>query len=81
VRALKKVLDTPSHRDFGRAIGLVIERVSPQQSTQTIKVEHDVTPSTMETARIFERIAELAAKYMPAPTVIDIRANEAGHAD
>src|ERR1700733_2884525 len=28
VRALKKVLDTPSHRDFGRAIGLVIERVS-----------------------------------------------------
>ncbi len=80
VRALKKVLDTPSHRDFGRAIGLVIERVSPQQSTHTVKVEHDATPAFKDTAQVLARIEQLAAKFavaLPAPKIIDHDANEA----
>ena len=82
VRALKKTLGNPNHRDFGRALGLVIERVSPQQSQQTIKVEHDVTPSFQETAAVMARITELATKYsvsMPAPVVIDATCKEVGH--
>jgi phage terminase small subunit len=74
VRALKKVLDTPTHRDFGRAIGLVIERVSPQQSTHTVKVEGEVKLSSRETADVLERIEQLASKFMvrlPAPKIID----------
>lgn len=70
VRALKKVLDTPAHRDFGRAIGLVIERVSPQQSNHTVKVEHDVTPSFKDTAEVLERIAKLAARYNARPMML-----------
>jgi hypothetical protein len=62
VRALKKVLDTPSHRDFGRAIGLVIERVSPQQSTHTLKVDLEAGPGLRATADVLARIAELASR-------------------
>jgi hypothetical protein len=79
VRALKKVLDTPAHRDFGRAIGIVIERVSPQQSNHVVDVRHDIGPTFKETAIVMARIAELAAKFcvtLPAPVVIDATANE-----
>jgi phage terminase small subunit len=76
VRGLKKVLDNPAHRDFGRAIGIVIDRVSPQQSTQTIKVEHDTTTAFKATADVLARIADLAARagidLSKLPPMIDV---------
>jgi phage terminase small subunit len=78
VRAMKRVLDQPQHRDFGRVIGIVMDRVAPAESTLTVK--HDATPAFQNTAEVMRRIAELAAKFniaLPAPKVIDAIANEA----
>ena len=77
VRALKKVLDNSAHRDHGRALGLVLERVAPAESTLTVK--HDATPAFQNTAEVMKRIAELAVKFnitLPVPKVIDTVANE-----
>jgi phage terminase small subunit len=74
VRALKKVLDNPSHRDFGRALGIVTDRVAPSQSTHTVKVEGEIKLSAQETAHVLARIEELAAKFavqIPAPKIIE----------
>jgi phage terminase small subunit len=74
VRGLKKVLDNPAHRDFGRALGIVMDRVSPVQSTAVVKVEGEIKLSAGETAQVLERIEELARKFsvaLPAPKVID----------
>lgn len=77
VRALKNLLGTPSHREHGRALGIVMERVAPAQSTHTIAVRHDATPAFQDSAQVMARMAELAAKYcgtmtvLPAPIVIE----------
>jgi D-arabinose 1-dehydrogenase-like Zn-dependent alcohol dehydrogenase len=76
VRALKKVLDNPGHRDFGRALGLVVDRVSPVQSTAIVKVEHEAVPSLQLTAKVFERIMQLAAQANVAP-MIDVSPEKA----
>jgi phage terminase small subunit len=73
VRALKNLLGAPAHRDHGRAVGILMERIAPVESTHTVRVTHDATPSFKETAQVLERIAELAAKFsvrLP-PRVID----------
>jgi len=74
VRAIKKILDNPNHRDFGRAIGIVMDRVAPQSSTLAVKVEHKIEMSARETAQVLERIDQLAAKFavrLPEPKVIE----------
>jgi phage terminase small subunit len=83
VRALKNLLGRPAHKDHGRAVGILMDRIAPVESTHTVRVTHDATPNFKETAAVLARIAELAAKYsvsLPAPVVIDAKANEAGHA-
>ncbi len=62
---------------------MVLDRTMPLETVSTLNVKHDVTPEFKETAQVLARIAELAAKYsvsLPAPVVIDARANEANHA-
>jgi phage terminase small subunit len=74
VRAIKKILDDPKHRDFGRAIGIVMDRVAPQSSTLAVKVEGKIELSARETAQVLERMEQLAAKFsvrLPAPKVIE----------
>lgn len=71
VRALKRVLDKPDHRDFGRAIGIVMDRVAPPQSTHKLTVEHEAAPSMRRTADVFSRIMELAARAK-VPPMIDV---------
>ena len=83
IGALSRLIENPGHKDHARGIAMVLDRTMPLETVHNVQVKHDVTPSAMETARIFERIAELAAKYMPeAPIVIDASANKAAsHAE
>jgi hypothetical protein len=76
VRALRKLLDNPAHRDHGRALGIVMDRVSPVQSTAVVKVEHEAAPSMRATAEIFERIMTLAARAN-VPPMIDVTPEKA----
>lgn len=74
VRALKNLAGTPSHRDHGRALGMIVDRVLPTQSTHTVNVRHDVSRGMRDTAAILGRVADLAAQFgaaMPAPKIID----------
>ena len=74
VRALRKLLETPSARDHGRALGIVLDRIAPQTSTLEVKVQGEAKLSAGESARVLERIEELSQKFMvalPAPKIID----------
>lgn len=62
VRALKKLLSNPKHRDHGRALSIVMDRVAPTQSTAVVKVEHEAGPGMRATAEVLARIAKIAAQ-------------------
>jgi hypothetical protein len=84
ISALSALVENPKHKDHARGIAMVLDRVHPQESVHHVKVEHNATPEFKETAQVMARIAELAAKFsvaLPAPVVIDAKANEAVHAD
>jgi hypothetical protein len=81
ISALSRLIEDPKHKDHARGIAMVLDRVHPAETVSTVKVQHDATPDFKETAQVMKRIAELAAKYsVPAPVVIDAKANEASHA-
>lgn len=74
VRALRRLIDDPKHKDHGRALGIIMDRVAPANSTHTVKVEGEVKVSAVEAARVMDRIDELTAKFMkalPAPKIIE----------
>ena len=74
VRAMRKVLDDNKHKDFGRVLGIVMDRVSPITSTAVVKVEGEVKLSTGDAARVLDRIDELCNKFavgLPAPKIIE----------
>jgi phage terminase small subunit len=73
VRALGKLIADPKSRDHGRALGLVLERVSPADSTLTVKHEGEVKFS-QDASVVLARIEKLCAKFaipLPAPKIID----------
>jgi phage terminase small subunit len=74
VYAIEKLLENPKHRDHGRALGMVMDRVAPALTTSVVKVEGRVELSAGEAAHVLERIEELARKFavqLPAPKIID----------
>ena len=73
IRALKRLIADPSHRDHMRAIAAVIDRTDPLQTLHTVKVEDHRPASPEITAKVLERIDELArrAGILPPPKVID----------
>lgn len=72
VRALRRLLDDPKHKDHGRALGIIMDRVAPANSTHTLKVEGEVKVSSAEAARVMDRIEELTAKFLaPPPKIIE----------
>jgi phage terminase small subunit len=84
LRALEKLILTPSHKDHGRAVAAVVDRLYPMETQHNLNVEHNVGPGFKETAEVMARIADLAAKFrvsLPAPTVINASPNEVDHVD
>ncbi|WP_354102246.1 hypothetical protein [Bradyrhizobium sp. RT7b] len=71
VRAMRRVLDDDKHKDFGRVLGIVMDRVSPVQSTALVKVEHEAGPSLRAVANVTARILELAERA-GVPAMIDV---------
>jgi hypothetical protein len=73
IMALKNVIRDPKHKDHARAIAMVIDRADPLQTMHTVKVEDSRPASPEITARVLQRIDELArrAGLLPAPQTID----------
>lgn len=61
IRALAHLIEDPDHRDHGRGIAMVLDRVHPAETTHTVKVEHRV-PVMVATAEVLARIAKLATR-------------------
>jgi hypothetical protein len=77
--ALRKLLQDPKHPQHVRAIGMVIERVSPIQTSHEITVHHSEPPVTPENiATVLKRMDELAKKAgvtlpaLPPPVPIEV---------
>jgi phage terminase small subunit len=82
IHALERLIETPGHRDHMRAVATALERTNPVETV--LQVKHSVTPEFKDTAQVLARIAELAAKFcvrLPAPVIIEAKANEASHAE
>ncbi|EIG56084.1 hypothetical protein Bra1253DRAFT_00692 [Bradyrhizobium sp. WSM1253] len=71
VRAMARVLGNDKHREFGRVLGILMDRVAPANSTHTVKVEGEVKVSAADAARVMDRIEELTAKFLSAPKIIE----------
>ncbi len=73
IRALKKLIADPTHRDHMRAIAAVIDRTDPLQTMHTVKIEDTRPPSPEITQKVLARIDELArrAGLLPSPQIID----------
>jgi hypothetical protein len=72
VRAIKHVLRTKNHRDFGRVAMAGVDRLAPIEATHTLRVEHinePVTPEALD--RVLRRIDDLArrAGLLPVPVI------------
>jgi hypothetical protein len=67
-------LERPGHKDFGRAIGMTLDRNLPLESVVNVKL--DATPALRATAEVLERIAVLAARagidVSKMPPLIDV---------
>ena len=77
IRAMHKLILTPSHKDHARAVSMVLERVHGVETTHHVKVDHDASPSLVATAAVLARIHALAlsAGIDPArmPPLIDAK--------
>jgi hypothetical protein len=71
VRGIRNVVNDPKHRDHGRVLMGVYDRLDPAQTLHTVKVEDHRPPSPEITAKVLERIDELArrAGLLPAPVI------------
>jgi hypothetical protein len=58
VRALAHLIEDPDHRDHARAIGMVLDRVHPIETTHHVKVDH--SHKIVATEQVLERIRQLA---------------------
>lgn len=62
IQAVGNAIADPSSRDHIRAVGMILDRVHPVETTHNVKVQHDATPSLQATAEVLQRISDLAAK-------------------
>lgn len=71
LRALQKLILTPSHKGHERAVAAVVDRLYPLETVHNLKVEHEASSSMRATAEVFERIMLLSARA-GVPPMIDI---------
>jgi nucleotide-binding universal stress UspA family protein len=48
IRALSHLIETPSHKDHARGIGMVLDRVHPSETRHQVDVHHHVVDHTAE---------------------------------
>jgi hypothetical protein len=75
IRALKKLIADPTHREHMRAIAAVLDRTDPLQTMSTIKIQDERSEAIAAvTEKVLARIEEIARRYnlaAPPATIID----------
>jgi hypothetical protein len=75
VRALARLVETPGHRDHARAIGMVLDRVHPVETSHVVKVEDGrktVVVSEEMIARILQLSRSVGIDAAKMPPMIDV---------
>jgi hypothetical protein len=60
IRALAHLVESPAHKDHARAIGMVLDRVHPVETTHHVKVERTDKPSVGD---LTERLLAIALTF------------------
>jgi hypothetical protein len=60
LRALTNLVEDPRHKDHTRAIGMVLDRVHPAETTHHVKVEHS---ARVDVGNLNERLLEIALTF------------------
>ena len=73
VRGIRNIVNDSKHRDHGRVLMGVYDRLDPAHTLHTVKVEDHRPASPEITAKVLERIDELArrAGLLPPPQTIE----------
>jgi hypothetical protein len=75
IRALKKLIADPNHREHMRAIATVLDRTDPLQTISTVKIQDERPEAIAQvTEKVLARIEEIARRYnlgAPPATIID----------
>jgi hypothetical protein len=73
VRGIRNVVNDPKHRDHGRVLMGVYDRLDPAHTLHTVKVEDHRPASPEITQKVLDRIDELArrAGLLPPPQTIE----------
>lgn len=66
VAAAARLIEDPDHKDHARAIGMILDRVHPVQTTHTVNINHRKTV-VVTTAEVLDKINELARRAGIAP--------------
>jgi hypothetical protein len=62
VRAVRDLVRNTQHKDHGRAIGQILDRVAPFETINHVKIEDTTRPSPEAMQRVMARINELAMR-------------------
>ena len=62
VRAVRNLIRNPKAKDHARAVGMILDRIAPLETTHTVKVEDNRPPSREAMERVLARIDELAVR-------------------
>jgi phage terminase small subunit len=62
VRAVRNLIRNPKAKDHARAVGMILDRIAPVETTHTLKVEDNRPPSREAMERVLARIDELAVR-------------------
>jgi hypothetical protein len=60
--ALRKLLQTPSHKDHARGIEMILSRIDPVESKHTVSVQHQTEITPQMTEAVLKRMDEIAAR-------------------
>jgi hypothetical protein len=82
VRAVRELVRDTKHKDHGRAIGQILDRVAPIETTHNVKIEDNRPPSREAMERVLARINELAMRAgVVLPPEADYKLIEGPHDD
>ena len=59
---MRNLIRNPKAKDHARAVGMILDRIAPVETTHTVKVEDNRPPSREAMERVLARIDELAVR-------------------
>ena len=62
IRALERLIEDPKHKDHARGIGMVLDRVHPQETVHRVEVKHEHT-AKFDTDELIDRLGKVALTF------------------